>query len=79
MKRFTSKENLKKVWDKIMAKLSGKLDNPEGGKVGQVLTKTDNGVAWGAATIVKITKSEYDAGQSAGTLDPTALYAIIGL
>ena len=44
--KFISKENFEYIWAYLTSLLAKKMDNPEDGSDGQVLTKTADGVEW---------------------------------
>lgn len=46
MTKFISKENLQTYHDLLKPEIDKKLNTPEGGSEGQVLTKTEEGVEW---------------------------------
>lgn len=84
-KKFVSKANLQKAWQtRIQPKINKKQDQLPEGTVGQILTKTDEGVEWqdvpsiDGLSLVRITRADYDAQYLAGTLDEDTLYVITG-
>lgn len=50
MTKFISKENLETYHSLLKPELDKKLDTPDNGSVGQVLTKTDTGIEWSDIT-----------------------------
>lgn len=45
-KKYISKENFELIWAVAKLKLAAKLDNPDGGEEGYILSKTDDGAEW---------------------------------
>lgn len=61
-KKYISKENFELIWAAAKLKLAGKLDNPEGGETGNVLSKTETGTEWIDIDSKYATKEELQEG-----------------
>lgn len=84
---FVSYENAKELFSRVLSKLTKHISDvnlhiPSGGNKNQILRCSADGTAvWGNESTssggqehISLTKAEYDAMESAGTLDPNVIY-----
>lgn len=78
MKKFISKENLQTYHNLLKPEVDKKLDAPEGGSNGQVLTKTEDSIEW-ADIPEGITNEDVEKAIDEALYESTVEYVDLGL